>query len=199
MNAFLSYSYITHSYGGKSGNNKAFGSGIFLLFTDVDVLPFSSLKVYIHQTVFATNHEYTQAVLCPKLKHKMKHIPITDASAAGLTVYYIQKNFSAEVNILQSRFIYNYGVSAGAVLVMYFNSITQSQTVISHTILKNNFNIKVYPGSYIKFFFYINDKKQQYNKNDQLFPLTIFNCSFTPDHLPKDSFYGVIYAFFIIH
>ena len=195
MNAFLIYSYITHSYGGKPGNNKAFGSGIFLLFTDiVDVLPFNPLKDYVHQTVFATSHEYTQAVLCPEPKHKMKHIPITDASAAAWSncLLYSEKN-------LQSRFIYNYGVSAGAVLVKYFNSITQSQTVISHTILKNNFNIKVCPGSYIKFFFYINDKKQQYNKNDKLFPLTIFNCSFTPDHLPKDSSYGVICAILIIH
>ena len=105
LNAFLSYSNITHSYGGKPGNNKAFVSGIFLLFTDiVDVLPFSPLKVYVHQTVFATNHEYTQAVLCPELKHKMKHIPITNASAAGLTVYYIQKKFSAEVNIFTITF-----------------------------------------------------------------------------------------------
>ena len=132
MNALLTYSKITLSYGGKPSNNKAFGFGIFLLFTDIiDVLPFSPLKVYAHQTVFTTNYEDTPAVLCLE---PMKNIPITYASVAGLTVYYIQKKFAAEVNILQSHFISNYGVSAGAVRVMYFNSVTQSKTVISNTI-----------------------------------------------------------------
>ena len=77
----------------------------------------------------------------------IKYLPI--ANAARLTVLYTQKIFTAEVYVSQSHFISNSGALTGAVLVMYFNSVTQSQTVISTTIFKN----KRCPGTCISLLF----------------------------------------------
>ena len=190
---------IIHSSISVSNGTNDFGSGIFLFFTNIiDVKPSTACKVIVNYTVFETNYEYTQpSVTClSDLKHNIEPLPI--ANAAGLTVLYTQKNFTAKVKVSQSIFIFNYGISAGAVWVMYFNSVTQSQTVISSTIFRNNFNSKSCPGSYLSLFFYVSNKEQHYSENDQLFPLTISNCSFTSDrhHSGKDTSWGIIYLYF---
>ena len=81
---------------------------------------------------------------------------------------------------------------------MYFNSVTQSQTVISSTIFKNNFNIKRCPGMCISLFFHVSNKKQNYIENDQLSPLTIFNSSFISDRcwVTQVTALGIIYISF---
>ena len=188
---------ISVSYGRKQGMN-SFGSGIFLFFTDIiDVQPFTPFSVSINYTVFKTNFAHYPSVTCLSdlMKLNIECLPI--ANAAGLTVLYTQKNFTAEVYVSQSNFISNYGALTGAVLVMYFNSVTQSQTFISSTIFKNNFMIKRCPGTCISLFFRVSNKKQNYIENDQLFPLTIFNSSFTSDHLGRTyTALGLIYIFF---
>ena len=139
-NASINHSEISVSYGGKHGMN-GFGSGIFLFFTDIiDVQPFTPFNVSINYTVFKTNYAHHPSVTCLSdlMKLNIERLPIVNA--AGLTVLYTQKNFTAKVYVSQSSFISNYGALTGAVLVMYFNSVTQSQTVISSTIFKNNFN-----------------------------------------------------------
>ena len=184
-NASISHSEISVSYGGKHSMN-SFGSGIFLFFTDIiDVQPFTPFNVSISYTVFKNNYEFAHHPSVTCLSDLMKHIiePLPIANAAGLTVLYTQKNFTAEVYVSQSSFVSNYGALTGAVLVMYFNSVTQSQTVISSSIFNNNFNIKRCPGMCISLFFHVSNKKQNYIENDQLSPLTIFNCSFFYDQL----------------
>ena len=130
--ASINHSEISVSYGGKHGMN-SFGSGIFLFFTDIiDVQPFTPFNVSISYTVFKNNYEFAHHPSVTCLSDLMKHIiePLPIANAAGLTVLYTQKNFTAEVYVSQSSFISNHGALTGAVLVMYFNSVTQSQTVI---------------------------------------------------------------------
>ena len=140
-NASINHSEISISYGGKHGMN-GFGSGIFLFFTDIiDVQPFTPFNVSINYTVFKTNYAHHPSVTCLSDLMKLNIEPLPIVNAAGLTVLYIQKKFTAEIYVSQSSFISNYGALTGAVLVMYFNSVTQSQTVISSTIFKNNFNI----------------------------------------------------------
>ena len=190
---------IIHSSISVSNGTNAFGSGIFLFFTNIiDVKPSTTCKVSVSYTVFETNYEYTQPsnTCLSYLKHNIERFPI--ANAAGLTVFYTQKNFSAKVDVSQSHFISNYGAVTGAVWIMYFNSVTQSQTVISSTIFKNNFNNNPSPGSYLSLFFCASDKEQHYSENDQLFPLTISNCSFTSDRhrSSKDLSSGIIYLYF---
>ena len=183
---------MNHSSISISNGTNCFGSGIFVFFTDIlDMHPFTTFKVSINYAVFETNYEYTHpSVTClSDLKHNIECLPI--ANAAGLTVFYTQEKFAAEVIVSQSHFISNYG---GAVLVMYFNSVTQSQTVVSSTNFKKNFNISSCPGSYLSLFFHVSDKKQHYSENDQLYPLTIFNCSFFSDHWSKDNSWAIIYA-----
>ena len=177
-----------------------FGSGIFLFFTDIiDVQPFTPFSVSINYTVFKTNYEFAHHPLVTCLSDLMKlnieHLPIVNA--AGLTVLYTQRNFTAEVYVSQSNFISNTGALTGAVLVMYFNSVTQSQMVISSTIFKNNFINERCPGMCISLFFHVSNKKQNYIENDQLSPLTIFNSSFISDSLGKAiTALGLIYISF---
>ena len=198
-NASINHSEISVSYGGKHGMN-GFGSGIFLFFTDIiDVQPFTLFSVSIHYTVFKTNYEFahhpSDTCLSDLMKLNIECLPI--ANAAGLTVLYTQKNFTAEVHVSQSNFISNRGALTGAVLVMYFNSVTQSQTVISSTIFKNNFINERCPGMCISLFFHVSNKKQNYIENDQLSPLTIFNCSFFYDQLSSmATTLGLNYIFF---
>ena len=199
-NASINHSDISISYGRKHVMIGLLGSGIFLFFTDkiiIDVQPFTTFNVSINHTVFKYNYEYTHpSVTClSQIKQTCKKFC---ASAAGLTVYYTQEKFNVTVNTSQSHFIYNYGAAAGAVLVMYFNSVTQSHMVISNTILKNNFNIKHCPGSHLSFLFYASDSKQNYKKDDRLFPLTIFNCTFTYDGRSKYHSLGIIYVHYYI-
>ena len=195
-NASINHSEISTSYGGKQGMN-SFGSGIFMFFTDIiDVQPFTPLKVFINNTVFKTNyaHHPSNTCLSDLMKLNIERLPIVNA--AGLTVLYTQKNFTAEVYVSQSSFISNRGALTGVVLVMYFNSVTQSQTVILSTILKNNFINEPCPGMCISLFFHVSNKKQNYIESNQLFPLTIFNCSFLY-HLGRTrTALGLIYILF---
>ena len=195
-NASINHSEISVSYGGKHGMN-SFGSGIFLFFTDIiDVQPFTPFNVSINYIVFKTNYEFLHhsSNTC-LMKLNIERLPIVNA--AGLTVLYTQKNFTAEVYVSQSSFISNRGALTGAVLVMYFNSVTQSQTVILSTIFKNNFNIKRCPGMCISLFFHVSNKKQHYIENDQLSPLNILNCSFFSDHFGgTNTAFGLIYLSF---
>ena len=196
-NASINHSEISVSYGGKQGMN-GFGSGIFLFFTDIiDVQPFTSFNVSINYTIFKTNYAHHQSVTCISDLMKLNIEPLPIVNAAGLTVLYTQKKFTAEVYVSQSSFISNYGALTGAVLVMYFNSVTQSQTVISSTIFKNNFNIKRCPGRCISLFFHVSNKKQHYIENDQLSLLTIINCLFFYDQLSSTATtLGLNYIFF---
>ena len=195
-NASINHSEISVSYGGKHDMN-GFGSGIFLFFTDIiDVQPFTTFNISIYYTVFKTNyaHHPSNTCLSDLIKHTMGHLPIVNA--AGLTVLYTQKNFTAKVYVSQSSFISNHGALTGAVLVMYFNSVTQSQTFISNTILKNNFINEPCPGMCISLFFHVSNKKQHYIENDQLSPLNIFNCSFLYHLGRTETDLGLIYIFF---
>ena len=196
-NASINHSEISVSYGGKQGMN-GFGSGIFLFFTDIiDVQPFPPFNVSISYTVFKTNYAHHPSVTCLSdlMKLNIERLPI--ANAAGLTVLYTQKKFTAEVYVSQSSFISNHGALTGAVLVMYFNSVTQSQTVISSTSLKNNFIYQRCPGTCISLFFHVSNKKQNYSENNQLSPLTIFDSSFTSDYFGnRNTTLGLIYLSF---
>ena len=195
-NASIIHSDISISYGGKQGMN-GFGSGIFLLFTDIiGVKPFAPLKVFINHAVVKANFELTHpSITClSDLQHNIEQLPI--ANAAGLTVLYTQKNFTAEVYVSQSSFISNRGALTGGVLVMYYNSVTQSQTIVSSTILMDNFNNNSCPGSYLTLYFHVSNKKLHNFESNQLFPLTIFNCSFTSDRRGKETTWGSVYAYF---
>ena len=201
-NSSINHSEISISYGGKHGMI-GLGSGIFLFFTDkiiIDVKPFTTFNVSINNTVFKTNyaHHPSDTCLSDLMKLNIEHFSI--ANAAGLTVLYTQKNFTAEVYVLQSNFISNYGALTGAVLVMYFNSVTQSQTVMSSTILKNNFNIKRCPGTSISLFFMSETRSRSTLKtiNCLHLPLLIVHF-FMIDWIQKELLWDSFIYLFTIH
>ena len=201
LSASIFHSNISHSYGSK--NSFGFGSGIILFFTDINYVQQNAhLKVFINHTAFNNNKEYShESLQCfYKLKWNADHLPM--ANAAGLSVFYTQNNFNAEVYVSQSSFISNRGTLAGAVLVMYFNSVTQSQTVISSTFFDQNTNkmstnLYTCPGSCVSFFIHLRDKTYHNVESSKLYPLTIFNCSFTPDRLHYYASWGLIRTYFV--
>ena len=89
---------------------------IFLTCSHLPLSKFLSTMQYLRLTMNILTHQLLACL--SDLKHNIERLPI--ANAAGLTVFYTQKKFAAEVIVSQSHFISNYG---GAVLVMYFNSL----------------------------------------------------------------------------
>ena len=92
---------------------------------------------------------------------------------------------------MQSNFTSNYGILAGAVLVMYYNSVNQSQVAISNATFKLNFSKAKCPGSDLLFIF--NASKMQPNSHN-LFPLYVSNSDFS-DHDKRD-IKSIIYLYY---
>ena len=199
-NALISNCSITLSCGGKNDTcQKDFGpgSGLFLLFTDVASSGNCSLT--IQHSILNHNFDYCRSItesICPSIcpsyqKHNQKYLPIINA--AGLSVFYLQKTFTVHVQVMQSQFISNRGILAGTVLVLYYNSVQQSQIAISNATFKNNFSKRCY-GSDLSFIFYVNrsiKEKQQYRHQ-----LYVSNSSFSSEtyHLDaKETIYLYIY------
>ena len=182
-NALIHNCSITLSYGGKGdAYQKEFGSGLFLLFTDV--ASSGNCNVTIQHSTLSNNFEYCQSKsesICDSYqKHNQKHLPIINA--AGLSVFHLQKEFITNIQVMQSQFISNHGTLAAAVLVIYYNSVEQSQVTISNATFKDNFSNNICSGSDLSFIFYFSNKgKEQHSR--QLFPLDVSNTTFS-DHLP---------------
>ena len=185
-NALINNCNITLSYGRKGATcQKEFGSGLFLLFTDIIGVPSSgNCNVTIQHSTLNNNFEYcqskTESICDSYQKHNQKHLPIINA--AGLSVFHLQRTFTTNIQVAQSKFISNRGTLAAAVLLIYYNSVEQSQVTISNATFKDNFSNNTCSGSDLSFFFYFRNKvKQQHSR--QLFPLNVSNTTFF-DHLP---------------
>ena len=174
---------ITVTFGGRGDTN--FGSGVFMLFTDMIGVPsHDNYNVTIQQSRWSNNpdsyHSKTNSICDSYHLKNQKPIPIYNA--AGLSIFHLQKKFTAHTQVMQSNFTSNYGILAGAVLVMYYNSVNQSQVAISNATFKLNFSKSKCPGSDLLFIFYAS--KMQPNSHN-LFPLYVSNSDFS-DHNQKD-------------
>ena len=190
MTALINNCSITLSYGGKTCQ-KEFGSGLFLLFTDV--ASSGNCTVTIQHSMFSNNFEYYNQSICDSYqKNNQKHLPIINA--AGLSVFHLQKTFTVYVQVMQSQFISNRGILAGTVLVLYYNSVEQSQITISNATFKDNFSNNGCYGSDLSFIFYVNRsiKEKQQNRHQ----LYVSNSSFSSDmhySQAKETIYLYIY------
>ena len=131
-NAIIDHCEVSMSYGGNSPNHeKGYGSGIFLLFANVTVLPSSTFNVSIYQSIFHHNFEYN---------HEPENDGLADfspmANAASLTILYFYNSFAVNVNAMQSNFISNQGVAAAGILIKHYNSALKSQTRIVNSTFK---------------------------------------------------------------
>ena len=174
---------------------KDFGSGLFLLFTDVIGVPlFDDCSVTIQHSTLSRNidcyYSNTNSICDTYQKHNQEYFPILNA--AGLSVFYLQGNFATKVWVMQSSFISNRGILAGAVLVIYYNSVKQSQVTISNSTFRDNFSNNNCPGSDLLFIFH--EAKQQHYSH-QLFPLYVFNTNFSGHDLATGNSQGIIYLY----
>ena len=195
MNASINNCSITS--GLSASYQKDFGSGVFLLFTDVIGVPLSDdCSVTIQHSTLSNNFEYyysNKNFICDTYQnHNQEYFPIFNA--AGLSVFYLQRNFATKVQVMQSSFISNHGLLAGAVLVIYYNSVKQSHVTISNSTFIDNFSNNNCPGSDLLLIFRVSTKaKQQYS--DQLFPLYVFNTNFSGHVSTKGNSQGIIYLY----
>ena len=193
-NASINNSIITLSYGEK-GNlyQEDFGSGLFLLFTDV-LSSGTCYNLTIKHSILSSNFEYYQSKsesICDSYhrNNNQKHLPIFNA--AGLSVFHLQRKFRTNIQVVQSKFISNRGTLAAAVLVVYYNSVNQSQVAISKSTFKDNFSNAGCHGSDLSYIFYVNiNGIQQYSHQ-----LHVFNSSFSDHNSSNSSAKGIIYLY----
>ena len=193
MNALINNCSITS--GKHASYRKDFGSGVFLLFTDIIGVPLSDdCSVTIQHSTLSKNFDYyysnTNSICDTYQKHNQEYFPIFNA--AGLSVFYLQRKFATKVWVMQSSFISNHGILAGAVLVIYYNSVKQSQVTISNSTFIDNFSNNNCPGSDLLFIFH--EAKQQHY-SDQLFPLYVFSTNFSGHGSAIGNSQGIIYLY----
>ena len=194
--ASISNCSITASYGGKGVSyQKYFGSGLFLLFTDL-ASPGNCYNVTIQHSIFSNNYEYYQSKnqsICDSYhrKHNQNnHLLIFNA--ASLSVFHLQRKFTAYVQVTQSKFISNRGIISGAILVIYYNSVNQSQVAISNSSFKDNFSNARCHGSDLSFVFNI---KEKHLSSDSSHEVHVSNSSFS-DHSPLQTHAtGILYFY----
>ena len=195
MNASINKCNISVSNGKKGDTHqKDFGSGVLILFTDIIGVPsHGNCNVIIHQSRLSNNSDSYQSKtnsICDAYSlHNQEHLPIFNA--AGLSILYLQNKFVAHTQVMQSTFFSNHGLLAGAVLVIYYNSINQSQVVISNATFKRNFSKNKCPGSNLLFIFYASNTQSE---SHYLFPLYVLNSNFS-DHFSSIATKGIIYLY----
>ena len=101
----------------------------------------------------------------------LERVPIVNA--AGLTIFYVQNDIPAIVNIFNSHFSHCYGSLAGGLLIVHQNSYTLSQTHFNGCTFDTNSNIHgCHGGAIVAVVFY--DQKRS------ILMTSLFNQSFVP-------------------
>ena len=169
--------------------NTSLGNGMLLLFTDENNVKSIQKNVLIKEARFVNNYDYINSMNClsylDNLVHQETFTPIPVVNAAGLTILYTQQNFSPIVHISSTIFYHNYGSFSGAVLVLHFNSVTISQTIISKAIFIENYNVFNCRGAALSFFTIFN--KTHDNHLSNMYPLIVSNSVFNIIESKADS------------
>ena len=160
--------------------NTSLGNGVLLLFTDENNVKSLQKNVLINEARLVNNVDYIKSTKClsylDNLVHQETFTPIPVVNAAGLTILYTQQNFSPIVHISSTMFYHNYGSFSGAVLVLHFYSVTNSQTIISKAIFIENYNVFSCRGAALSFFTIFN--KTHDNHLSNMYPLIVSNSIF---------------------
>ena len=160
--------------------NMNLGNGILLLFTDENNVKSLQKNVLINEARFVNNFDYINSIKClsylDNLIHQETFPSIPVANAAGLTILYTQQNFSANVQISSTMFYHNYGSFSGAVLVLHFHIVTNSQTIINDSDFRKNYNIFSCHGAALSFFMMFNKIHDTHLSN--MYPLIVSNSVF---------------------
>ena len=169
--------------------NMSLGNGMLLLFSDENnlIFPLNYHRVLIKKSRFSHNIDYISRTKClsdlSDLRHQQKFSSIPVVNAAGLTILYTQQNFSANVQISLTTFIRNTGSYSGAMLVLHFNSVTNSQTVIDNdSRFSKNYDLFNCHGAALVFFMTFSKSHDTHLSN--VFPLNVSNSVFKYENDP---------------
>ena len=169
--------------------NMSLGNGVLLLFSDENNLisPLNHHRVLIKKSRFSHNIDYISRTKClsdlSDLRHQQTFTSIPVVNAAGLTILYTQQNFSANVQISSTTLIRNTGSYSGAMLVLHFNSVTNSQTVIDNdSRFSKNYDLFNCHGAALVFFMAFSKSYDTHLSN--VFPLNVSNSVFKYENDP---------------
>ena len=172
--------------------NTSLGNGVLLLFIDESNVKILQNNVLIKETRFVNNADYINSIKClsydDNLVHEVTFASIPVINAAGLTILYTQQNFSANVQISSTKFAYNIGSFSGAVLVLHFHSVTNSQTIINNSSFRGNSNILSCRGAALSFFMMFNKNHDTHLSN--IYPLIVSNSVFKSKNANAVIFYN---------
>ena len=158
--------------------NMSLGNGVLLLFTDESNVKNLQKNVLIKEARFVKNYDYINSIKClsylDNLVHQETFTSIPVINAVCLTILYTQQNFSANVQISSTIFHQNIGSFLGAVLVLHFHSVTNSQTIINNSNFTRNYIYYNYHGAALLFLMTFN---QSYD-DTHLHPLIVSNSNF---------------------
>ena len=162
--------------------NTSLGNGVLLLFTDENNVKSLQKNVSINEARFVNNTDYINNTKCllylDNLVYQETFTSIPVVNAAGLTILYTQQNFSANVQISSTIFCHNYGTYSSAMLVLHFNSVTESQTIIKNSnVFNNNYNLLGCHGAALSFLIMFSGSLNTYKSN--IYPLVVSNSRFS--------------------
>ena len=105
------------------------------------------------------------------------HKPVINA--AGLTIFNIGKNVKTNIDISHCKFSDSLGSIAGAILVLYLNSVTHSQIVITNSKFDSNGSDRKCHGSGLVLFFDRLSKSSSIATDETYCPLQLVSVQFT--------------------
>ena len=137
ISSFFRYLNISQTSQYTEQHQLIIGSGILLHYIDLSESPTHAL-VSFNNTSFRSNTEQFNKAECigNYYRQPRKHYPVMNAAA--LTILYTQKLYRVNIQIDQSTFFNNSGASAGAVLVVGFESPTNSTVGLKNTNFHGN-------------------------------------------------------------
>ena len=160
--------------------NISLGNGMLLLFIDENNVKNLRKNVLIKEARFVKNFDYINSMKClsylDNLVHQETFTSIPVVNAAGLTILYTQQNFSPIVHISSTMFYHNIGSFSGAVLVLHFYSVTNSQTIINNCSFIKSYNVFSCNGAALSFFMMF--KKILGTHLSNMYPLIVSNSAF---------------------
>ena len=140
--------------------NNSLGNGVLLLFTDENNVKGLQKNVLINEARFVNNVDYIKSTKClsylDNLIHQETFPSIPVVNAAALTILYTQQNFSANVQISLTMFYHYIGSFSGTVLVLHFDIVANSQTIINNSNFRKNYNTFSCHGADLSFFMMFN-------------------------------------------
>ena len=170
----------------KHKNRYSVGSGVLLMYQgSPKILSYTNqYKLIITNSIFSYNFDYiaSSGYVCVTDLYNSSirkdfHKPVIND--AGLTIFNIGKNVKTNIDISHCKFSDSLGSIAGAILVLYLNSVTHSQIVITNSKFDSNGSDRKCHGSGLVLFFDRLSKSSSIATDETYCPLQLVRVQFT--------------------